>query len=95
LCSEAVEIFCAALGTAAGSLALTLGARGGVYVGGGIVPRLLPLLRRSAFRARFDEKGRLADYVRAIPAYLILRQHAGLLGAAAALVQVQNNGKGD
>ncbi|MFM9845401.1 MAG: glucokinase [Dongiaceae bacterium] len=95
LCAEAVEIFCAALGTAAGSLALTLGARGGVYVGGGIVPRLLPLLRRSAFRMRFDDKGRLTDYVRGIPAYLILRQHAGLLGAAAALVQEKNNGKGE
>jgi glucokinase len=95
LCAEAVAIFCATLGTAAGSLALTLGARGGVYVGGGVVPRLLPLVRRSAFRARFDNKGRLADYVRGIPAYLILRQHAGLLGAAAALVQEKNNGKGE
>ena len=60
-----------------------------------LLPRLLPLIRRSAFRARFDDKGRLADYVRGIPAYLILRQHAGLLGAAAALVQEKNNGKGE
>jgi glucokinase len=95
LSAEAVEVFCATLGTAAGSLALTLGARGGVYVGGGIVPRLLPLLRRSAFRARFDGKGRLADYVRRIPAFLILRPYAGLLGAAAALMQVASNGKGN
>jgi glucokinase len=95
LCREAVDIFCNGLGTAAGNLALILGARGGVYVGGGIVPRLLPLLRKSDFRARFEDKGRLADYVRGIPTYLILREHAGLLGAAAALVQDEINDKGE
>jgi glucokinase len=95
LCREAVGIFCDALGTAAGNLALILGARGGVYVGGGIVPRLLPLLRRSEFRARFEDKGRLADYVRQIPTYMILREHAGLLGAAAALAQDEINDKGE
>jgi glucokinase len=95
LCREAVEIFCNTLGTAAGNLALILGARGGVYVGGGIVPRLVPFLRQSEFRARFEDKGRLADYVREIPTYVILREHAGLLGAAAALAQDEINDKGD
>jgi glucokinase len=95
LCREAVEIFCNALGTAAGNLALILGARGGVYVGGGIVPRLVPFLRKSEFRARFEDKGRLADYVRGIPTYVILREHAGLLGAAAALAQDDINDKGE
>jgi glucokinase len=85
-----VEIFMA-LGAEAGSLALT--PRGGGVLGGGIVPRLLPPAALG-LRTRFDDKG-LAEYVRAIPAYLILRQHAGLLGAAAALVQEKNNGKGE
>jgi glucokinase len=95
LCSEAVEVFCNGLGTAAGNLALILGARGGVYIGGGIAPRLLSLLQRSDFRARFEGKGRLGDYVKEIPAYVILREHAGLLGAAAALAQDETNEKGE
>ena len=55
----------------AGNLALTLGARGGVYIGGGIVPRLLPELERSSFRERFEAKGRFRDYLAAIPTWVI------------------------
>ncbi len=84
LCREALEIFCAALGTAAGSLALTLGARGGVFIGGGIVPRLGPFFDGSAFRARFESKGRLSDYVRPIPTFVITAANPGLIGAAMA-----------
>jgi glucokinase len=95
LCVEAVTMFCAALGTAAGNLALTLGARGGVYIGGGIAPRLLDQLKQSEFRVRFEAKGRSAEFLRPIPAYVILREHAGLLGAAMALAQRNANRKGD
>ncbi len=87
LCREALELFCAALGTAAGNLVLTLGARGGVYVGGGIVPRLGRFFRDSAFRARFEAKGRLSDYVRGVPSFVISHPTPGLLGSAVALAE--------
>lgn len=88
VCREAVDLFCAFLGTAAGNLALTLGARGGVYIGGGIVPRLGEHFDRSAFRVRFDAKGRFANYLQAIPVYVIVASRSpALLGAAHALDQ--------
>ena len=83
--SETVECFCAMLGTVTGNLALTVGAVGGVYVGGGIVPRLGALFDRSAFRQRFEQKGRLADYLAQIPTYVITAEFPGLLGMAALL----------
>jgi len=64
-----LELFCGALGTAAGNLAITLGARGGVYIGGGIVPRLGNFFDRSNFRGRFEAKGRFSDYLAAIPTW--------------------------
>jgi glucokinase len=85
-CVEAVDLFCAFLGTAAGNLALTLGARAGVYIGGGIVPRLGDAFARSPFRSRFEVKGRFQDYLAAIPVYVIhAKQSPALLGAASAL----------
>lgn len=85
LAVETVEVFCALLGTAAGNLAVTLGAKGGVFVGGGIVPRLGPLFERSAFRRRFEERGRFSDYVAAIPTYVITAEQATFKGASAIL----------
>jgi len=82
---EATTIFCAMLGTVAGNLALTLGARGGIYIAGGIVPKLGPIFAQSEFRARFESKGRLRGYLAAIPTYVIVRPYPGLLGAAALL----------
>jgi glucokinase len=82
---EATEMFCAMLGTVAGNLALTLGARGGVYIAGGIVPKLGARFASSRFRERFEAKGRLAPYVAAIPTYVIMRPLPALLGAAALL----------
>src|SRR5262249_6079771 len=79
ICRETIEVFCAALGTAAGNLALTLGARGGVFIGGGIMPRLGSFLDSSAFRARFESKGRLSDYVRPIPTFVITGGYPGRL----------------
>jgi glucokinase len=79
---EATAMFCAMLGTIAGNLALTLGARGGIYIAGGIVPRLGAPFAQSDFRARFEAKGRFRDYLAAIPTYVITRPFPALLGAA-------------
>jgi glucokinase len=85
-CREAVALFCAFLGTAAGNLALTLGSRGGVYIGGGIVPRLGSLFDASPFRERFESKGRFRSYLAAMPVFVIVsEQSPALLGAANAL----------
>jgi glucokinase len=85
LCSDAVSTFCAMLGTIASNLALTLGAFGGVYIGGGIVPKLGPLFAGSPFRQRFEDKGRFASYLAKIPVYVIEAPHCALHGAARAL----------
>lgn len=81
-CGRALDLFCAMLGTIAGNLALTFCATGGVYVAGGIVPRFKEWLAASEFRDRFEAKGRLGDYVRAIPTWLILHPWPALLGLA-------------
>jgi glucokinase len=78
-------MFCAMLGTVAGNLALTLGARGGIYIAGGIVPRLGEAFARSQFRSRFEDKGRLRAYLAAIPTFVVMRPDAALLGAATLL----------
>jgi glucokinase len=85
ICLEALESFCAMLGTAAANLAVTQGAMGGVFIGGGIVPRLGTWFDRSPFRARFEDKGRFTEYLRAIPTYVITAEHATLDGASAVL----------
>lgn len=84
--TEALTHFCALLGSVAGNLALTLGARGGVYIGGGIVPRLGDWFDRSPFRQRFESKGRFSGFLRPIPVWVITSaQSPALLGAARAL----------
>ena len=83
-CVEAVEMFCAMLGTVAGNLALTLGARGGVYIAGGIVPRLGTLFAHSRFRKRFTEKGRMRDFLAPIPTYVVTHELPAFLGLAEA-----------
>ncbi|HUI12078.1 MAG TPA: glucokinase [Xanthobacteraceae bacterium] len=82
---EATQMFCAMLGTVAGNLALTLGAQAGLYLAGGIVPRILPFFKQSEFRARFEAKGRFRDYLSAIPTYVIVRALPGLLGVSSLL----------
>lgn len=82
VCLEATRIFSALLGAAAGDLALTYGARGGVYVCGGVCLALGPLFDRAGFRERFHAKGRMRDYLERIPVWLVLRTGTGLLGAA-------------
>lgn len=83
---EALTMFCAVLGSVAGNLALTLGAHGGVYVGGGIVPRLGAWFDSSPFRERFEAKGRFKSYLADIPVWVITSaQSPALLGAARSL----------
>ncbi len=82
---KAVEMFCAVLGSAAGDAVLAAGARGGVVLGGGIIPKIRDAFLRSAFVERFLDKGRMRDYVGAVPVRLITRDGAALVGAAAKL----------
>lgn len=84
-CRRTVERFWDILGSVSGDLALTYGAKGGVYVGGGVVARIASLLDEARFRARFEAKGRMQAYNAAIPTWLITDPHAALRGAARTL----------
>jgi glucokinase len=84
-CRETVEAFCAVLGSVAGNVALTLGATGGMYIGGGIVPRLGKLFTGSRFRERYEGKGRLSSYLARIPTWLVVEEYPALRGVAAML----------
>ena len=85
LCSLTIDTFCEMLGTMAGNVALLFCARGGLFIGGGIVPKILPLFIASGFRARFESKGRFADYLAAIPTSVITGDMAALSGLGAAM----------
>jgi glucokinase len=89
LASAALDRFGGILGAVAGDLALTFGARGGVFVSGGIAPRIAERLMAGTFRARFEDKGRLSDYVREIPTYLVLHPYPAIVGAARQLQQME------
>ena len=84
-CVEAVQRFAGLLGSVAGNLALAFGARGGVYIGGGIVPRLGSAFDAELFRARFKAKGRFGAYLQRIPTFVSVSATAALDGAARAL----------
>ena len=84
-CADALTAFASLLGNVAGNLALTLGARGGVVIGGGIVPRLGDRFAQLPFRERFEDKGRFRGYLEAIPTWVITAEAPALLGAARAL----------
>lgn len=81
-CREALDMFCGILGTAAADLVVTLGARAGCFIGGGIVPRLGSYFEASPFRPRFEAKGRFSAYVAAVPTYVILAETPALRGLA-------------
>lgn len=85
ICAEAWTLFCALLGTVAGNLALSAGARGGVFIAGGIVPDVIDAFASSPFRDRFEDKGRFRPYMEAIPTYVMTRDMPALLGLAAVL----------
>jgi glucokinase len=91
-CRAALDMFCAVFGAVAGDFALAHGARGGVFLAGGIARKIEAVLVRSDFRRRFEDKGRLAGYVRPIPTKLILNDDAAFLGAALASAEF---GKGN
>ena len=74
--------FCAILGSVAGDFALYYGARGGLYIAGGISPSILQIIDKSDFRARFEAKGRFKTYLAPIPTYVILHPHPAFLGDA-------------
>ena len=87
VCHQTLELFCNLLGSAAGNLALTVCAEGGVYVCGGIVPGILDALIASHFRRRFESRGPLTEYARRIATTAVTSGDLGLVGAAAAFWQ--------
>jgi len=78
-------MFSAMLGTVAGNLALTFGARGGIYIAGGIVPKFGAAFAASSFRSRFEDKGRMHSYLARIPTYVITEPIPAFKGLAALL----------
>jgi glucokinase len=82
-CSECVQMFLAILGSVAGDIVLVQGATAGLYLGGGILPRIAPLLVQSALLERFQSKGPLSSYMENIPVNLITAENTTLTGAAA------------
>ncbi len=80
IAAEALAMFSAMLGTVASDLALSLGARGGVYVAGGIVPKLGEAFATSPFRRRFEDKGRFSGYLAAIPTFVITHELPAFIG---------------
>jgi len=86
-CRAAQDMFCSIYGAVAGDFALAHGARGGVYIAGGIAAKIEPYLQKSNFRAAFEDKGRLSDYVKPIPTKLILEPNAAFFGAALASME--------
>ncbi len=86
LCQATMSLFCSMLGSLAGNVALTMGARGGVFIGGGIVPKLGDFFDRSNFRSQFEAKGRFAEYLTPIATAVITAPFATLQGLSAAEV---------
>ncbi|MGY1409130.1 MULTISPECIES: glucokinase [unclassified Luteimonas] len=82
-CMRAVDVFCAVFGAVSGDLVLTLGAWDGVFLTGGVVPKMLDALQHSGFRQRFEHKGRFSPAMASVPSLAVLHPNAGLLGAAA------------
>jgi glucokinase len=95
LCLEVLECFCGMLGGAAANLAVTLGAFGGIFIGGGIVPRLGEWFKSSPFRARFEAKGRFSGYIADIPTYVISTPHVAFDGVANILSEHLRGRSGD
>jgi glucokinase len=87
---KAVDMFCAILGSAAGDAVLGTGARGGVILGGGILPKIQDFFIQSRFVERFLDKGRMRDYVDQVRVDLIIRDGAALVGAARSLKDTVN-----
>ena len=94
LAVESVDVFCGMLGTFAGNIAVTLGALGGIYIGGGVVPRLGEFFERSSFRRRFETKGRCEGYLQNVPTYVITAEYPALVGVSVILAEQRSNRAG-
>ena len=88
---QAIELFCLMLGTVASNLALTLGAQGGIYLAGGILPAICDLFASSGFRSRFESKGRFSEYLCAIPTFIITADYPSLGGLNFYMRQLAGN----
>ncbi|PKN63507.1 MAG: glucokinase [Deltaproteobacteria bacterium HGW-Deltaproteobacteria-15] len=82
LCTEALQMFISSFGAVAGNLALTSTARGGVFLGGGIPPKIVSALEQGPFMEAFTNKGRFSDYMEEVPVRVILNERSALIGAA-------------
>src|ERR1700754_2626422 len=94
LAAETLDVFCGILGTFAGNIAVTLGALGGIYIGGGVVPRLGEFFEKSSFRQRFEAKGRFEDYLKNVPTFVITAEYPAFLGVSAILSEQLSNRSG-
>ncbi|MCE3268645.1 MAG: glucokinase [Burkholderiales bacterium] len=85
LCQRSVDIFCRMLGTVASNVAVAINSFGGVYIGGGIIPKILDYFIKSEFRSRFEDKGRYRPFLVKMPVYVITHEFPAFLGASHAL----------
>jgi glucokinase len=85
---QTLSMFCEGIGAAAGNLALTFGAKGGIYIAGGVIPRFQDFFINSGFREKFEDKGRFVSYLKPIPVYIVIHKNLGLLGTAKKLRQM-------
>lgn len=92
LCQRTVDIFCRMLGTVASNVAVALNSFGGVYIGGGIIPKILDYFMQSEFRSRFEDKGRYRPFLVKMPVYVITHEFPAFLGASHALDSFLNKG---
>ena len=88
LARTALSRFCAILGSVAGEFALFFGGTRGVYIAGGIAPDIFDFLAASDFRKRFEDKGRMSDYLKPIPTHVVVEPHAALIGSASVLANL-------
>ena len=95
LCLESIECFCGMLGSFSANLAVTLGAFGGIYIGGGIVPLMGDRFHQSSFRTRFEAKGRFSSYLAQIPTYVITTPNPAFYGVSAILSEHLRGRSGD
>jgi glucokinase len=94
LAAETLDCFCGILGTFAGNIAMTLGSLGGIYIGGGVVPRLGEFFEKSSFRQRFEAKGRFEAYLKSVPTFVITAEYPAFLGVSAILAEQLSNRAG-
>ena len=94
LAMRTVDVFCAVFGAIAGDMVLIQGGWDGVFLTGGLVPRMLDSLQHSGFRQRFENKGRFSPNMSRVPSMAVVHPHPGLLGAAAYAVDLARNSKG-